>query len=366
MSIKHIIKKRIKKSALMKKIILKLYNIIAVEDKVGKKKENNTAKKKDKPKTNKRSIIEVLPGEEDIFNEKSMYSGIGMYYMNKRFLSKEDRAAELKQLFYKKVGYYLNLKNPKTFNEKIQWIKLNYFHPDMERCVDKYEFKKYIEEKLGPGYTLSLYGAWDDESDIDFDTLPDKFVLKSNVQSDGKHIIVVRDKSKLDLDKLRTVLSSWLLSRNTMCVSYCRAYHDVKPMIIAEHYLEGFDDSVTDYKFMCFNGKPELLFVVTDRHSDMRVNFYDLDWNLLPFTRIYPNTDTPIPKPKNFDRMIEISTQLAKNFPFVRVDFYETADSEHIYIGEMTFYPGGGLEAFEPKVWDDKLGDLLTLPEANC
>jgi len=321
---------------------------------------------KEKPKKPAKGIVDVLPGEEEFFNEKSMYTGIGMYYMNKQFLPKEDRAAELKQLFYKKVGYYLNLKYPKSFNEKINWIKLNYFHPDMARCVCKYEFKNYIEEKLGPGYTLPLYGAWEDEADIDFDALPDKFVLKSNVQSDGKHIIVVRDKSKLDIDKLRTVLSSWLITKNTMCVSYCRAYHDVKPMIIAEQYLEGFDDSVTDYKFMCFNGEPKLLFVATDRYSDMRMNFYDLDWNLLPFTRIYPISDEPIQKPKNFDRMLEISKELAKDFPFVRVDFYETADSEQIYLGEMTFYPGGGLEPFTPVEWDYKLGDMLELPEANC
>lgn len=354
----------------MKKIIRKLCKTITPKDETPKKEviKEETPKKvqKDKPKVPKKPIVDVLPGEEEFFNEKSMYTGIGMYTMNKMFLSKEERAADLKLMFYKKVGYYLNLKNPKSFNEKINWIKLNYFHPDMARCVDKYEFKNYIEEKLGTGYTLTLYGAWDDESDIDFDALPDKFVLKSNVQSDGKHIIVVRDKNKLDIDKLRTVLATWLVSRNNMTVSYCRAYHDVKPLIIAEEYLEGFDDSVTDYKFLCFNGEPQLLFVATDRYSDMRMNFYDLDWNLLPFTRIYPITDNPIPKPKNFDSMLEISKKLAKDFPFVRVDFYETADSAKIYLGEMTFYPGGGLEPFDPVEWDYKLGEMLKLPEANC
>lgn len=321
---------------------------------------------KEKPKKPAKGIVDVLPGEEEFFNEKSMYTGIGMYYMNKQFLPKEDRAAELKQIFYKKVGYYLNLKNPKTFNEKINWIKLNYFHPDMARCVDKYDFKNYIEEKLGLGYTLPLYGAWDDEADIDFDALPDKFVLKSNVQSEGKHIIVVRDKSKLNIDKLRTVLSSWLITKNTMCISYCRAYHDVKPMIIAEEYLEGFDDGVVDYKFMCFNGETLIPFVVSGRHGDMCVSFYDLDWNLLPFARSYPVAKEPIAKPKNFDKMVEISKILSKDFPFVRVDFYETIDDAKLYIGEMTFYPGGGLEAFDPVEWDYKLGELLQLPEANC
>ena len=299
-----------------------------------------------------------------LFTGKATFTGYSIDYLNSKFLTKEERANELKQLFYRYCNYYLDIDHPKTFNQKLQWLKLNWYHEDLGRAVDKAEFKNYIAEKIGEGYTVPLYGVWEKESEIDFDALPDTFVLKSTVQSDGKHIVVIRDKSLLDYDKLRTVMSSWLLPRNNLCSSYCIAYADVKPRIIAEQFIEGFDESLTDYKFMCFNGKAEMLFVVSDRGKRMSLNFYDLDWNLLPFTRKYPNTNHPVEKPKNFEKMIEIANKLAEPFPFVRVDFYESAEGR-LYVGELTFYPGGGYETFDPIEWDYKLGDMLQLPEAN-
>lgn len=312
-------------------------------------------------------IIDTKPKstEKSLFNDKSMYSGYSIDYLNSKFLTKEERAGELKRIFYNHCNYYLDLENPKTFNQKLQWLKLNYSDEAMSRCVDKCEFKRYIAEQLGEGYTVPMYGEWEHENHIDFDKLPDNFVLKSNVQSDGRHIIVVKDKSKLDMDKLKTVMSSWLLPRNTLCASYCGAYKTVKPKILAEQFIDGFDDSITDYKFMCFNGEAKMLFVVADRAKKMCVNFYDLDWNLLPFTRKYPNSTVPLEKPKNFDLMVEIANKLAKPFPFVRVDFYESADGKNVYVGELTFYPGGGYETFDPLEWDYKLGDMLVLPQAN-
>lgn len=304
--------------------------------------------------------------DDEIFNKKSMYAGHSVDYLNSLTSTKEERECDLKRIFYDNTKYYLDLKNPKTFNQKLQWLKLNYCTEEMSRCVDKCEFKRYVAEKIGEGYTLPSYGEWESEADIDFNALPDKFVLKSNVQSDGRHIIVVKDKNKVDQDRLKTVMSSWLVRRNTLCASFCNAYRSVKPKILAEQYLEGFDNSLTDYKFMCFNGKAEMLFVVADRNKKMCVNFYDMDWNLLPFTRKYPNTDYPLSKPKNFDLMRELAEKLSAPFPFVRVDFYESADGTHVYVGELTFYPGGGYETFQPMEWDYKLGDMLTLPEANC
>ena len=350
----------IRKSPKLRKFIFKLYNAINQGGYTIKNRDHST------PAPEKKMIEQKpKPVEKSIFNEKSMFSGYSIDYLNSKFLSRQEREGELKRLFYNHTKYYLDLENPKTFNQKLQWLKLNYHDPEIGRCVDKCEFKKYIDEKLGEGYTVPMYGFWEHENHIDFDKLPDKFVLKSNVQSDGRHIIVVKDKSQLDIDKLKTVMSSWLLRRNTLCASYCNAYVDVQPKILAEEYLEGFDDTLTDYKFMCFNGKAEMLFVVADRKKKMCVNFYDLDWNLLPFTRVYPNTDYPLPKPKNFDLMLELANKLAKPFPFVRVDFYESADGEKVYVGELTFYPGGGYETFQPMEWDYKLGDMLKLPEAN-
>ncbi len=301
---------------------------------------------------------------EELFSKKATFTGSSIDNLNCRILTKEERANELKQLFYRNCNYYLNLENPKTFNQKIQWLKLYWYDEDLSRAVDKAEFKNYIAEKIGDGFTVPLFGVWEKESEIDFDTLPNSFVLKSTVQSDGRHIIVVHDKSLIDRDRLLTTLSSWLLPRNNLCSSYCVAYSKVKPRIIAEQFIEGFDDSLTDYKFMCFNGKVEMLFVVSDRKKKMSINFYDLDWNLLPFTRKYPNTKHPVKKPKNFDKMVEIAKELSKPFPFVRVDFYESAEGK-LYVGELTFYPGGGYETFQPMEWDYKLGDMLHLPKAN-
>lgn len=302
---------------------------------------------------------------DKIFTEKAIYRGNFIDYLNYKFLSKEERSNELKRIFYNNCKYYLDLDNPKTFNQKLQWLKLNYADPIMTRCVDKCEFKRYITEQVGEQYTVPSFGEWDNENDIDISQLPNQFVLKSNVQSDGRHIIVVKDKSKINIDKLKTVMSSWLLKRNTLCCSYCNPYHSVKPKILAEQFIEGFDESLVDYKFMCFNGKAEMLFVVADRNKKMCVNFYDLEWNLLPFTRVYPNTDYAVPKPKNFALMIELANKLAKPFPFVRVDFYESKDGLRVYVGELTFYPGGGYETFQPMEWDYKLGSMINLPEAN-
>ena len=351
--IKRLLRWVLRKAGWLRNIIYKLYNAAFAGENPGSKAEMVELKSEPKAK------------EKSIFTKKAMYSGYSIDYLNSKFLTKEERISELKRLFYNHCGYYLDIDHPKTFNQKLQWLKMNYDDPRLGRCVDKAEFKAYIQEQVGEGYTIPLFGVWDNESMIDFDALPKSFVLKSTLQSDGRHIIIVKDKEMLDFDKLKTVLSSWLLPRNSLCVSYCNAYHDLRPRILAEEYFEGFEGQVLDYKFMCFNGEAKLLVVVADRGTAMGVNFYDLDWNLLPFTRSYPNTSYPIPKPKNFDRMLEMANKLAEPFPFVRVDFYESADGNEIYVGELTFYPGGGYESFQPIEWDYKLGDMLRLPECN-
>ncbi len=303
--------------------------------------------------------------DNSIFTSKSTFTGYSIDYLNSRVLSKKERECELKQIFYRNCGYYLDLDNPQTFNQKLQWLKMNYYNSEEARCVDKLEFKKYIAEKIGAKYVVPLYQSWENESAVSFEKLPDKFVLKSNLQSDSRHIIVINDKRNVDLDRLKTVLATWLSPKNTLINSYCCAYKDIKPMIIAEKYIECFDSELMDYKFMCFNGKVEMLFVVADRKTGMGVNFYDLNWNLLPFTRKYPNTAYPIKKPKNFEKMVELAGILSKAFPFVRVDFYESEDGKDLYVGELTFYPGGGYEPFQPIEYDYILGEKLNLPEAN-
>ena len=347
--IKKLVYRIIKKNKRLRRYIIELEDTISANRKIGIGNINENS----------------IAYDNSIFNSKSTYTGYSIDYLNSRMLSKKERECELKQIFYKNCGYYLDLDNPQSFNQKLQWLKMNYYNKEESRCVDKYEFKKYIAEKIGEEYAVPLYQVWDNESKVDFDDLPNKFVLKSNLQSDSRHIIVVNDKKNVDMDKLKTVLATWLSPKNTLLNSYCCAYRDIKPVIIAEKYIEFFDSELIDYKFMCFNGKVELLFVVANRKTGMGVNFYDLDWNLLPFTRKYPNTVYPIKKPKNFDRMIEIAEKLSQPFPFVRVDFYESEDGNNLYVGELTFYPGGGYEPFQPIDYDYKLGEKLKLPSAN-
>ncbi|MBR5318205.1 MAG: glycosyl transferase [Peptococcaceae bacterium] len=348
--LKKTVKKIIQKSSRCRKIIYRLYNASFPDN-------SSPDPVSLSPKNKKMGVL---------VSDKVTYSGHSIDYLNSKFLTKEERSRELKRIFYNNCKYYLDLDNPKTFNQKLQWLKLNYYDSKEARCVDKAEFKQYVKEVLGDGYTVPLYGVWDDENQIDFSALPQKFVLKSTVQSDGRHIVVVEDKEQLDIDNLKTIMSSWLLPRNTLCSSYCSAYKNVKPRILAEEYIDALDGgALLDYKFMCFNGKVEMLFIVADRDKQMCVNFYDLDWNLLPFTRKYPNTSYEIKKPKNFDLMVELAQKLCEPFPFVRVDFYESSDQKKVYVGELTFYPGGGYETFEPLEWDYKLGDLITLPTAN-
>lgn len=306
--------------------------------------------------------ILITPEERDLFTKKALYAGYSVEYLNAKIMTKEERACELKRIFYKNVGYYLDLKNPKTFNQKIQWLKLNYYDEALERCVDKAEFKNYIDEHLGEGYTVPNYGSYEDENDIDFDALPDKFVLKSNVQSDARHIILVKDKKNVDMDKLKTIMSTWLLRRNNLCCSYCNAYWNVTPKIVVEEFLETKSGSIDDYKFYCYGGECKHFLVCKDRGEDTKYINYDMEFNCI---KPSPNSYYEEGKYKDIDRiteMIEIAEKLAEPFPFVRVDFYDVDGK--LYVGELTFYPGGGYNSYD-REWDEKFGELLSLPEAN-
>lgn len=308
------------------------------------------------------SGIKIKPEERDLLNGKAMYSGYSVEYLNAKILTKAERACELKRIFYKNVGYYLDLDRPKTFNQKIQWLKLNYYDTALERCVDKAEFKNYINEQLGDGYTVPNYGSYENENDIDFDSLPNKFVLKSNVQSDARHIILVKDKSKLDIDKIKTVLSMWLLKKNNLCCSYCNAYWNVTPKIVVEEYLETKSGNIDDYKFYCYGGKCKHFLVCKDRGENTKYINYDMNFDCI---KPSPNSYYEKGKYKDVDRikeMIDIAERLAKPFPFVRVDFYDVDGK--LYLGELTFYPGGGYNSYS-REWDEKFGDYLELPQAN-
>lgn len=254
----------------------------------------------------------------------------------------------------------LNLKNPQTFNEKLQWLKLHDRKPEYTMMVDKYEVRKYIAQKLGEEYLIPLLGVWDNVDDIDFDALPNQFVLKCNHNS-GLGMCICMDKSKLDIEKVKKELKKGL-KQDYYMTGREWPYKNVKRKIIAEQYM--IDESgkeLKDYKLMCFNGKVKCSFVVSDRFGDngLRVTFFDTGWNVMPFKRHYRKSENIIKKPESYDKMVEFAEDLSKNIPFVRIDFYDI--NGRLYFGEITFFPGGGFEEFTPEKWDDELGSWINL-----
>ena len=268
----------------------------------------------------------------------------------------------LKMQYLLKFGKRLNLKNPRTFNEKIQWLKLYDRKPEYTVMVDKYEAKKYIADIIGEQYVIPTLGVWDSFDDIDFDALPDSFVIKCTHDSGG--LVICRDKSKLDLAAARKKIEK-CFKNNYYHTAREWPYKDVKPRIIAEPYL--VDESgveLKDYKIFCCNGVAKYIEVDFNRHIVHKLNPYDFDWNPLNFCDKSKNDyGANIPKPKRLEDIRSIAEKLSANMTFLRVDFYSI--DEQIYVGELTLYPGGGFVAFEPEEWDLKIGEWITLPNEN-
>jgi len=263
------------------------------------------------------------------------------------------------------MGRPLDLDDPQHFTEKIQYYRLFYDHPDFPRICDKADFKEYIAEKIGQGYTAKLYGVWDDVNKINIDSLPEQFVLKSNCSSFGKGIILVTDKSSFDFEKIKPELKKWLKKQNID--TYVNiSYRKVKPRILAEEYLPS-EGGLIDYKFFCFHGKPYCAYTAIEHFAHgkavhSKISFYNLDWE--PMDVKYGVSERcDLPKPKHYDEMLKFSRILSADFPFVRVDFYDT--EEQLYVGELTFYPGGGYTRFKPRTFDMKLGKQFDLPDDN-
>jgi hypothetical protein len=269
----------------------------------------------------------------------------------------------LKVAYKCRLGKNLNLANPVLFNEKMQWLKLYNRKDEFTRMVDKYLVKDYISKKIGEEYIIPTIGIYDNFKQIDFEKLPNQFVIKCTHDSGG--LVIVKDKTKLDIKAAKKKINK-SLKRNYYYAGREWPYKNVKPRIIVEKYLqEENSEDLVDYKFMCFNGKAEFCFVCSDRRSKdgLAIDIFDKEWNKAQFKRHYRNSIKPKEKPKNYEKMIEIAEMLAKDIPFVRVDFYEIEDK--IYFGELTFYPGAGFENFYPEIWDRKLGDMITLPSKD-
>lgn len=252
----------------------------------------------------------------------------------------------------------LNLDNPKTFNEKLQWLKL-YDRKDIyTTMVDKYEVKKYVADIIGKEYIIPTIGVYDRFDDIDFEKLPNQFVIKCTHDSGG--LVICKDKTKLNIKDARKKINK-SLKKNYYYAGREWPYKNVKPRIIIEKYMEDKETKeLRDYKFFCFNGVAEFMFLATDRQiGETKFNFYDMSFKLLPFTQGHPNDLRKIKKPVKFNEMKELAEKLSSNIPHVRVDFYEM--NGKVYFGEITFYHFSGFIKFEPEKWDDKFGQLIDL-----
>lgn len=258
----------------------------------------------------------------------------------------------------------LNLENPCTYSEKLQWLKLYDRNPLYTTLVDKYAVKEYIAQKLGKDYVIPLVGGgiFSNADEIDFSSLPNRFVLKCTHCSGGN--IVCKDKSLFNVERTIKYLNN-NLNRSNYIVTKEWPYKNVHPRIICEEYIE--DESgyeLKDYKFLCFNGVPKIMFVATgryDRTVGTSFDFYDMDFNHLSLIQGHPNSPKKISKPKGFDEMKRIATELSKGIPHVRVDLYDV--NGKIYFGEMTFFHFSGFTPFVPEEWDYKLGEWLELPQ---
>lgn len=279
-------------------------------------------------------------------------------YKSLRFLSDEKY---LRLMFRLRMGTKLDLENPKTISEKLQWLKL-YDRKDIYTAMaDKYLAKKFIAEKVGEEYVIPLIGVWDKFDEIDFGSLPNKFVLKCN--HDSGSVIICEDKAKLDVHEARRILEKSLRT-DYFILKREWQYKNIQRKIICEQYLsdEGKDGVLTDYKFFCFSGIPKFLYVATDSsNQNEHETFLDLSWNTVPFRRKEYPEHTNIPqKPVNFDEMVKIARQLSADISFLRVDFYEVRGK--LYVGELTLFPGAGYLVFDPDEYNRIIGDWVDLP----
>lgn len=264
----------------------------------------------------------------------------------------------LKLLFRAKMQRKLDLKKPRTFNEKLQWLKLYDRNPMYTQLVDKYEVRKYVKEKIGEEYLIPIYGVYNSFDEIDFDKLPKQFVLKCTHDSGG--VIICKDKNNFNKEEARKKINKHL-KLNFYWNAREWPYKNVKPRIICEKYLKDNTlKDLMDYKFFCFNGIPRVLYVASERGVDTKFDFFDLEFNRLPIKNKYKNSSKEIPKPKNFEKMINLAKALSKEIPHVRVDFYNIDGK--IYFGEMTFFHLGGFERFEPEKYDEIFGSWIKLP----
>ncbi len=261
-----------------------------------------------------------------------------------------------------RLGTKLHLKNPQTFNEKLQWLKLHDRRPEYTKMVDKYEAKKYVANIIGDEYIIPTLGVWDNFDEINFDSLPNQFVLKCTHDSGG--LVICRDKKTLDLDAVKKKINK-CLKRNYYWGGREWPYKNVKPRIIAEKFMTDESGSeLKDYKIFNFNGKAKIIQVDFNRFREHMKNLYTTQWAYIDVNVNYPtNPDHQIAKPEKLEKMLEFAEKLSADIPFLRTDFYSVEDK--IYFGELTFFPGSGYMTFNPEKFGYTMGSWIQIPDGG-
>lgn len=268
-------------------------------------------------------------------------------------LNKKEYKKEIKEWYYDRMHDYLDLKNPKNFNQKIQYLKLNDCSEIKTKLTDKYKCRSWIEENIGKEYLVPLIGAWDNFADIDFDKLPNQFVIKCNHGSGFNY--VVTDKSKLDINDLKEKIIKWMNIKFTFIAGFEIQYSSIKPKIICEEYL---GDNLIDIQFWCAKGKVLFISYIHSPHGENTKATFDEDWNRLDFYTSQPIYEGKVTKPKKLKEMIKIAKNISKEFKFIRVDFYIT-NKEEILISELTFTPASGCCGWYPADANEKIGNMI-------
>ena len=284
------------------------------------------------------------------------YAKFGRLYSDRKYLEK---------VFPLRLGYPLNLDNPRTFSEKLQWLKLYDRNPEYVKMVDKIEAKEYVASIIGDEYVVPTYATYNSVDEIDFDALPDRFVLKTTHAGGSVGVVVCRDKAHFDKEQALKNLSI-AMKRDHSKLGREWVYSQIKPRILAEQLLEVRPDGVgdlPDYKWYCFNGEPRYCQVIQDRSTNETIDFFDTEWNHQDFVGLNPAAGPAAvmpSKPANLETQIRIARELSKEIPFSRIDLYETGGIT--YFGEITLYPASGFGVFRPDQYNDILGAMLKLP----
>ena len=293
----------------------------------------------------------------------SCVKNLGFMFPDKLYLSLRYRC---------QMGHWIDWKNPKTFTEKLQWLKVYDYKPEYTQMVDKLAAKDYVTSRIGVDYIIPTLGVWDRVEDIDWDSLPNQFVLKTTHGGGGCGVVVCTDKA--NFNKGKAIKKLEFSMRSNAGKSYReKPYLKVPRKIIAEKFMAESRvnntskmDDLPDYKFFCFNGEPIYCPVIRASHSNESIDFYDMEWKHMPFVGLNPvarNGKIPVARPEHLGEMKNVCRKLACNIPFVRVDLYVIDNKE--FFGELTFYPASGFGIFTPDDWNERLGYLLLLPTNN-